>query len=146
MDKQTKKKTIKQRMLELPKAIKGEKKILIQGSQAGMFAKGDRHVEKRYTVKKIIGKDGKITLELTPYKELMKRREELTKKIVNILALKLDKKELLKDIIDDVGIVELEKLDTAIDRGAIITPKEGCFYFKIKDPRKKKPYQLSLRN
>ena len=55
------------------------------------------------------------------------------------------REELMKDILNDITVDSLEKLDTAVDRGAKIEPKEGCFYFKIKDPRRKKAFSMQIR-
>ena len=139
-----KKNTIKQRMLALPKLMKGGKNYVIRGKFAGVMGKDGRHVAHRYTAKENVEKDGKVIIELTPYKELEERRKELVEKLAPIFAEKLDNKELMKDILSDVTVDSLERLDTAVDRGAKITP-DHCFGFKLKDPRMKKSYRLPIR-
>ena len=37
-------------------------------------------------------------------------------------------------------------LDKALKRGAKVEAKEGCYYLRIKDPRRKKALSLSLRD
>jgi len=138
-------KTLKERFAKIPKIKKGEKKILLMGKFANEFDKDSRHVTQRYEVKKTISEKGKITVELTPFKNMQERRKQIIERIAKVLAEKVNNLDLMKDILEDVDISGLERLDAAIERGAEIKPKEGCFGLMIKDPRRKKPYQLMLR-
>ena len=131
---------------EFPKLKRGDQRFVIQGPYAGLATSDGRHVKERYEVKKNVEKDGTIILALTPHKKLQSRRKELIKKISKKLAENFNAVDLMKDVLEDVTIHNLEKVETAIERGGKITPREGCFYFDIKDPRHKKPYKLPLRN
>ncbi len=117
---------------------------VIIGEEAVIYGKDGRHVVKRFKVtqKEI---DGKITMILIPWKELNKRRKELTKKLSEKLAENVNAKDLMKDILDDTPFNKLEQLNDAIDRGAEVKSKEGCYYLEIKDKRRKKPLQLQVR-
>ena len=61
------------------------------------------------------------------------------------MAKNIDSEALMKDILEDTRFDKLEELNDAINRGAKITPKEGCFYIEIKDKRRKKPLILNVR-
>ncbi len=129
-----------------PKPKRRAEKFLIQEDVANLFDKDSRHVKERFKVSQKKDRDGTITLTLRPHKEIKKDREKMIKQLAPALAKCVDNVALMKDILEDVSIYNLDKLKTAIDRGAKVTPKEGCFYLSIKDPRKKKPMRMSLRD
>jgi len=144
--KMKKKSTMKTKPLKkIPKTKRGDEQIVIKGKYGCLATKDGRHVEERYIITKKKGKGGKITIEMTPNNKLQERRKELVEKLSPTLGKGINNKALMKDILNDIGIDALEKMNTAIDRGAKVEPREGCFYLSIKDPRRKKPYHLHMR-
>jgi hypothetical protein len=118
--------------------------FIIDGNYAVIYDKSGRHVLKRFRVSKK-ETNGKIVLELTDFNKLNKRREEIIKNLSNKLGDKIDGKMLIRDILNDTDYEKLEKLNSAIERGAEVKPKEGCFYLQIKDKKSKKPLRLNVR-
>ena len=119
--------------------------ILIIGEDAGTYDKDARHPKYHYKAKKTKNKDGSIDIKLIPKTKDENRRTELIESLSEKLKDQIDNKELMKDILTDVTLVSLEKIDKALNRGAKIKAKEGCYYLEIKDPRRKKPMNLTIR-
>ena len=121
-----------------------EQSILVKGEEAVMYSKDARHVTKRFKVHKKES-NGQITITLIPWDELNKRRAELIPKLSKKLATNIDSEALMKDILEDTRFDKLEELHDAIDRGAEVKSREGCFFLEVKDKRKKKPLILNVR-
>lgn len=128
-----------------PKPKQRVERFLVQEDVAALYDRDSRHIKERYKVKQKKDKDGTVTIVLKPHKEVQRDRHRLIDKLAPKLAKCVDNIALMKDILEDVTIQNLDKLNTAIERGAKITPREGCFYLSIKDPRRKKPFIMHLR-
>jgi len=142
------KKVVKKKVkkTKYPKIKRRSERLVIQDGYGGLVDKDARHVKERFKVRKKKNVDGSIDIKLIPYRTLQKQRRELIGKIAPVLAKEVDSEALMRDVLEDVDIENLEKLGKALKRGAKIKPKEGCFYLDIKDPRKKKSYRLPIRN
>jgi len=125
---------------------KKEPKILIDGENAVMGDKQGRHVKSRYEVTRQDSADGNIILKLTPKTEKEAQRKKLIEELSEKLKNSIDNKALMQDVLTDISLESLEKLDKALSRGAVVKPKEGCFYLQIKDPMRKKPIRLQIRS
>ena len=61
------------------------------------------------------------------------------------LSKNVDAVALMKDVLEDTEYEKLEKLNNALERGAEVKPREGCFFMEIKDKKLKKPLRLDIR-
>ncbi|MCK5294166.1 MAG: hypothetical protein KAJ49_05895 [Arcobacteraceae bacterium] len=123
---------------------KKEPTFVVKGDKAEMIDKDGRHHTKifRATHKKL--KSGKLILELTPATKLEQHREDLIKELTGKLKDSIDKEDLMKDVLSDISIKSLEKLDRAVKRGTV-KAREGCYNLLIKDPKTKKKLCLPIR-
>jgi len=119
--------------------------ILIKGENAEMTDKDVRHKQGLFKAKQKKLKSGKIIIELTPATKEEEHRKELIEEVAQKLKDNINKEELMKDVLADVKTKDLEMIDKALKRGAKVKAKEGCYYFKIKDPRRKKAFALRIR-
>ena len=110
---------------------------VINGEKAEQRDKDARHCEGIFKAKHKKMKNGKIIIELTPATEEEKKRNEMIETITGKLKDSIDKEELMKDILQDIPVKSLEKMDKALKRGAKVQAKEGCYYISIKEPKKK---------
>jgi hypothetical protein len=119
--------------------------LMIQGNQAGITDKQGRHMKMHYKVVRKDSADGKITLELIPKTMKEAKRKKLIEELSERLKDSVDNKLLMEDVLTDITLESLEKMDKALKRGATVKPKEGCFFLEIKDPRRKKAMNLQIR-
>jgi len=125
---------------------KKEPKLFIEGENAVISDKQGRHIKTRYDVIRKDSNDGKITFELTPKTVKEAQRKKLIEELSEKLKDSIDNKSLMVDVLTDLNLESLEKIDKSLKRGAVVKPKEGCFYLRIDDPRRKKPMKLQIRN
>lgn len=125
---------------------KKEPIIIIKGEEAIMEDKQGRHIKNRYDVTRQDVEDGNILLKLTPKTAKESQRKKLIEELSEKLKDSIDNKALMQDVLTDINLESLEKLDKALKRGAVVKPKEGCFYLQIRDPKRKKPMKLQIRS
>lgn len=120
--------------------------LFVDNNIAKITDKDRRHFINQYKVKQKKLKSGKIIIEMIPDKKINKQKDKLISKLSVELSKALNSQELLKDILNDINVDSLEKIDKAIKRGGTVKNRPGCYFLQIKDPRRKKPMNLRIRS
>jgi len=111
------------------------------GMSSDQLMNADRHPKKRYVVTEFKGDKGEITIRL---KEI--NIEEFQKSIIQKLKDKINTKELLKDVLDDLSFNALKELgERVVARKGKVRSVKGCYKLQIGGKRGR-PLELMLRD